>query len=60
MLRRALTKRHLAGCSAAPQNGYGLNSEASIWEISEIEDERRPKIGQSRVINGLVKFGASR
>ena len=39
MLRRALTKRHLAGCSAAPQNGYGLNSEASIWEISEIEDD---------------------
>ena len=39
MLGRALTKRHLAGCSAAPQNGYGLNSEASIWEISEIEDD---------------------
>ena len=49
MLRRALTKRHLAGCSAAPQNGYGLNSEASIWEISEIEDDGEDQKSANRV-----------
>ena len=57
MLRRALTKRHLAGCSAAPQNGYGLNSEASIWEISEIEDEEDQKSANRVWLMDLSNLG---
>ena len=57
MLRRALTKRHLAGCSAAPQNGYGLNSEASIWEISEIEGEEDQKSANRVWLMDLSNLG---